>query len=98
MPARMWKHGIHSFLEVLRRRLPESLDYMLAFIYLAYQMMALLYETAPTLRILGSNILVILVDIAWQTHAAAKPGQVLHVSGTVKLLIGAPPWAVYTTT
>lgn len=47
MPARMWKHGIHSFLELLRRRLPESLDYMLAFIYLAYQMMALLYETVP---------------------------------------------------
>lgn len=48
MPARMWKHGIHSFLELLRRRLPESIDYMLAFIYLAYQMMALLYETVPT--------------------------------------------------
>jgi len=48
MPARMWKHGIHSFLELLRHRLPESLDYMLAFIYLAYQMMALLYETVPT--------------------------------------------------
>ncbi|XP_014552868.1 hypothetical protein COCVIDRAFT_109140 [Bipolaris victoriae FI3] len=47
MPARMWKHGIHSFLELLRRRLPDSMDYMLAFIYLAYQMMALLYETVP---------------------------------------------------
>ncbi|KAF2190348.1 hypothetical protein K469DRAFT_723147 [Zopfia rhizophila CBS 207.26] len=47
MPARMWKHGIHSFLELLRRRLPESLDYMLAFIYLAYQMMALLYKIVP---------------------------------------------------
>ena len=47
MPARMWKHGIHSFLELLRRRLPESIDYMLAFIYSAYQMMALLYETVP---------------------------------------------------
>ena len=45
MPARMWKHGIHSFLELLRRRLPDSIDFMLAFIYLAYQMMALLYET-----------------------------------------------------
>lgn len=45
MPARMWKHGIHSFLEVLRRRLPESLDYMLQFIYLAYQTVTLLYET-----------------------------------------------------
>ncbi|KAF2015220.1 hypothetical protein BU24DRAFT_173756 [Aaosphaeria arxii CBS 175.79] len=47
MPARMWKHGIHQFLELLRLRLPESLDYMLAFIYLAYQMVALLYETVP---------------------------------------------------
>ena len=48
MPARMWKHGIHNFLELLRHRLPESLDYMLAFIYLAYQMMALLYETVDS--------------------------------------------------
>ena len=47
MPARMWKHGIHSFLELLRHRLPASLDHMLAFIYLAYSMMALLYETVP---------------------------------------------------
>jgi hypothetical protein len=43
----MWKHGIRPFLEFLRRRLPESIDYMLAFIYLAYQMMALLYGTVP---------------------------------------------------
>lgn len=50
MPARMWKHGIHSFLELLRHRLPDSTEYMLAFIYLAYQMMALLYETVPTLE------------------------------------------------
>ncbi|KAI9845725.1 MAG: hypothetical protein M1837_004558 [Sclerophora amabilis] len=48
MPARMWRHGIHSFLELLRHRLPKSLDHMLAFIYLAYSMMALLYETVPT--------------------------------------------------
>jgi hypothetical protein len=47
MPARLWKHGIHSFLEILRRRLPDSIEYMLAFIYLAYQMIALLYETVP---------------------------------------------------
>ncbi|KAL8922049.1 MAG: hypothetical protein Q9172_003732 [Xanthocarpia lactea] len=45
MPARMWRHGIHAFLEVLRQRLPASLDHMLAFIYIAYSMMALLYET-----------------------------------------------------
>ena len=48
MPARMWRHGIHAFLEVLRHRLPESLDHMLAFIYIAYSMMALLYETVPS--------------------------------------------------
>ena len=48
MPARMWRHGIHAFLEVLRHRLPESLEHMLAFIYIAYTMMALLYETVPT--------------------------------------------------
>ena len=47
MPARMWRHGIHAFLDVLRRRRLESHDYMLAFIHLAYQMMALLYETVP---------------------------------------------------
>lgn len=47
MPARMWKHGIHAFLEVLRHRRPESEDYMLAFVVLAYQMMATLYETVP---------------------------------------------------
>ncbi|KAG0639286.1 hypothetical protein HOY80DRAFT_886553 [Tuber brumale] len=47
MPARMWRHGIYSFLELLRNRLPYSLEHMLTFIYLAYSMMALLYETVP---------------------------------------------------
>jgi len=47
MPARMWRHGIHSFLELLRHRLPYSLEHMLTFIYLAYSIMALLYETVP---------------------------------------------------
>ncbi|KAJ6257488.1 hypothetical protein Dda_7273 [Drechslerella dactyloides] len=47
MPARMWRHGIHSFLELLRHRLPDSFEHMLEFIYLAYAMMALLYETVP---------------------------------------------------
>ncbi|KAK3676092.1 hypothetical protein LTR78_003842 [Recurvomyces mirabilis] len=47
MPARMWKHGIHAFLEVLRHRRPDSQDYMMSFIYLAYQMTTLLYETIP---------------------------------------------------
>lgn len=47
MPARMWRHGIHSFLELLRHRTPASLEHMLTFLYLAYNMMALLYETVP---------------------------------------------------
>jgi hypothetical protein len=47
MPARMWRHGIHSFLKLLRHRLPGSLDHMLAFVYLAYSMMALLMESVP---------------------------------------------------
>ncbi|KAI6446241.1 hypothetical protein MCOR22_003929 [Pyricularia oryzae] len=48
LPARMWRHGIHSFLELLRHRLPPSLEYMLTFIYSSYSMMSLLYETIPT--------------------------------------------------
>ncbi|KAH7021737.1 hypothetical protein B0J12DRAFT_773728 [Macrophomina phaseolina] len=47
MPERMWKHGIHSFLERLRDHLPDSLEYMITFIYYAYRMMALLFETVP---------------------------------------------------
>jgi hypothetical protein len=47
MPARLWRHGIHSFLELLRNRHPDSLDHMLAFIYLAYSMVTLLLETIP---------------------------------------------------
>ena len=47
MPARIWRHGIHAFLEVLRHRLPESLEHMLAFIYIAYSMMALFLESVP---------------------------------------------------
>jgi hypothetical protein len=47
MPARIWKYGIYAFLELLRHRRPHSQEYMLAFIYLAYQMMSLLLETVP---------------------------------------------------
>jgi len=31
MPARLWRHDIHSFLVLLRNRLPDLLDHMLAF-------------------------------------------------------------------
>jgi hypothetical protein len=48
MPARMWRHSIHSFLELLRHRLPHSLNHMLDFVHLAYSMMTLLMESVPT--------------------------------------------------
>ncbi|KAF2400606.1 hypothetical protein EJ06DRAFT_464727, partial [Trichodelitschia bisporula] len=54
MPARifftagMWKHDVHSFLGLLHCRLPDSLGYMLAFIYTANQIMCLLVETVPS--------------------------------------------------
>ncbi|KAJ0426996.1 hypothetical protein BJY00DRAFT_5378 [Aspergillus carlsbadensis] len=47
MPARLWRHGIQALLELLRRRLPGSSEYMLTFIHLAYSTMTLLLETAP---------------------------------------------------
>ncbi|KAJ5461631.1 DNA/RNA-binding domainE.t1.c1-type [Penicillium daleae] len=50
MPARMWRYGIHSFLELLRQKLPDSLEYMLNFIYLAYSMMTLLLESVIVFR------------------------------------------------
>ena len=50
MPARLWKYGIHSFLELLRQKLPESLEYMLHFIHLAYPMMTLLLERVYAFR------------------------------------------------
>ena len=48
MPARMWRCRIYLFLELLRRKLPDSLEHTLIFIYLTYSMMALLYETLPS--------------------------------------------------
>jgi hypothetical protein len=47
MPARMWRHAIYSPLELLRLNLPQSLEHGLAFVYLAYSIIALLYETVP---------------------------------------------------
>ncbi|RYP48351.1 hypothetical protein DL769_011210 [Monosporascus sp. CRB-8-3] len=47
MPARLWRHGIYSFLELLRSRLPASLEQMFAFISVAYAMLSVIYEKAP---------------------------------------------------
>jgi hypothetical protein len=50
MPARYLEHRIYSFLELMRYRLPESHEFMICFIYDAYRMMTLLYETAPAFK------------------------------------------------
>ncbi|KAJ5360408.1 DNA/RNA-binding domain E.t1.c1-type [Penicillium concentricum] len=50
MPARMWRYGVHSFLELLRQKLPGSMEYMLDFIYLSYSMITLLLESVPGFR------------------------------------------------
>lgn len=47
MPARMWRHAIHAFLELLRHKLPDSYEHMVSFLYLSYSMVALLKETVP---------------------------------------------------
>jgi hypothetical protein len=45
MLIRMWRSGIYSFLELLRHRLPGSLEHMLTFVYMAYSMVTLLLES-----------------------------------------------------
>ena len=50
MAKRMWRHGIYGFLEFMRHKLPDSLDYMLQFIHFSYSMLSLLYETVPNLK------------------------------------------------
>ncbi len=50
MPGRMWHHGIHSFLEILRNRLPETREQMLTFISIAYPMLALFHETISAFK------------------------------------------------
>ncbi|EAW16717.1 uncharacterized protein NFIA_060730 [Aspergillus fischeri NRRL 181] len=46
-PMRLWRYSIHSFLELLRHRLPDSCEHMLSYINFAYFMMTLLRETVP---------------------------------------------------
>ena len=65
MPVRMWKHGIHAFLELLRHRQPDPQDYMPVFIYTGYQT-TLLLETAPGFM---HTWIVCLEDLAWYRMA-----------------------------
>ncbi|KAH8587328.1 hypothetical protein B0O99DRAFT_469514, partial [Bisporella sp. PMI_857] len=66
MPARMWRYGILSFLEVLKHHLPASFEHMVAFIYLAYSMLTLLYETVPTFK---DTWIKCLRDLSWYRMA-----------------------------
>ncbi|KAB8213474.1 hypothetical protein BDV33DRAFT_210171 [Aspergillus novoparasiticus] len=50
MATRIWRYGIHRFLHQLYCRLPDSLEYMLTYIYLAYSMLTLLLQTVPALE------------------------------------------------
>jgi len=50
LPERLWHYGIHHFIELLRRQLPDSYEYMLTLFVIAYNMMGLLVETVPTLE------------------------------------------------
>ncbi len=47
---RLWRHGICIFLEVLEHRLPRSIDHMMTFVDIAYEIMALLQETVPAFQ------------------------------------------------
>lgn len=50
MPARMWCHGVYSFLELLRGKLPGSEEHILPFIDVSYRMIALLLESVPVFK------------------------------------------------
>ncbi|KAJ5449407.1 uncharacterized protein N7458_005856 [Penicillium daleae] len=50
MPARLWRYGIHSLLQLLRQKLPISWDYMLDFILNAYTMLTILLENVIAFR------------------------------------------------
>ncbi|KAI0398711.1 hypothetical protein F4802DRAFT_592347 [Xylaria palmicola] len=45
MPQRLWSNCIYRFLEALRPRLPESLEYLISFIHLSYSILQVLKET-----------------------------------------------------
>jgi len=58
MPNRLWKHAIYDCLEILRRSICETsarkqdpaMEHFLHFFCIAYQMVALLYETVPAFK------------------------------------------------
>lgn len=66
----MSRHGIHNFPELLPHRLPDSMDQMLAFVYLALSMMALLVEFVANF---GETWVECLGDLARYNMAIEEP-------------------------
>jgi hypothetical protein len=62
IPARVWRYGIYPLVEGLQNALPPSSDFMLAFLYFSYSMMALLYETVPIFANIWAEYL---RDLCW---------------------------------
>jgi hypothetical protein len=85
----MWRREIHSFLELLRHRLPGSVDHMLVSVYLAYSMMAFLMESIPSFLETWIKCLGDLADTRWPlkkpTIEIEKYGQVWPECGIAKL-------------
>jgi hypothetical protein len=50
MPSRMWRHGIHTFLEVLRQKYLETVEYILRFVSFAYSLITRLSESVSAFR------------------------------------------------
>lgn len=50
IPGRLWRHGIHSFLEHLRGGLPRTSGHLSRFLHFAYDTVTLLCEADPTLE------------------------------------------------
>ncbi len=57
MPARMWCHGVHTFLEFLRRPLPATFEHIMSFIVMAFHEYTLLLESVPQLGIVWRECL-----------------------------------------
>jgi hypothetical protein len=52
MGARLWKHGIHTYLELMRGALPSSLDFMIRFLYMVYSLLSMLLEVVPAFKVM----------------------------------------------
>lgn len=50
LPSRMWTHGIENLLTIMQCQLPESLEFLCAFLYISYNMLTTLLETVPALE------------------------------------------------